>query len=71
MEQRKYKIRYEYVNPSNAGPFKGSMIVRDKMAKGDMVCAAFGRAEVISCRVINPPAPEALGHHFSTVGASL
>ena len=66
-----YRIRYEYLNPSNAGPFRGTMTVKDKHAKGDMVRAPFGRAEVTSCRAIKPAAPEALDHHFSTVCASL
>ena len=66
-----YRIRYEYVNPSKAGPYRGSMTVKEKSAKGDMVCAPFGRAEVTSCREVKPAAPEALSHHFSTVCASL
>ena len=66
-----YRIRYEYLSPSNAGPFRGHMVVKDKYAKGDVVCAVFGRAEVTSCRAIKPAQPEALPHHFSTVCGSL
>jgi len=66
-----YRIRYEYLDPHGAGPFRGNMVVKDKHAKGDIVCAAFGRAEVTSCRAIEKPAPEALPLHFSTVCGSL
>jgi hypothetical protein len=66
-----YRIRYEYISPSSAGPYRGTMTVKDKHAKGDIVCAVFGRAEVTSCREVKPPQPEALGHQFSTVCQSL
>ena len=62
-----YRIRYQYLNPASAGPYRGAMTVRDKHARGDVVFAVFGRAEVTSCREVKPAQSEALSHHFSTV----
>jgi hypothetical protein len=44
-----FKIRYEYVNPSNAGPFKGGATVSEKVQKGDTYYGPFGQAIVRSC----------------------
>lgn len=47
-----YKVTYTYDNPSNAGPFRGSMIVGTKYMKGDHIAAIMGGATVVSCRVV-------------------
>ncbi len=47
-----YKVTYTYDNPSGAGPFKGSMKVNEKYSKGDSIYAIFGRATVVSCRLV-------------------
>lgn len=47
-----YKVTYTYDNPSAAGPFKGSMRIDYKVSKGDTIFAPFGRATVVSCRMI-------------------
>lgn len=43
-----WKVSYSYVNPAGAGPFKGSMLLGYKPAKGDEIAAVFGRAVVTS-----------------------
>jgi hypothetical protein len=48
----KYKVSYTYDNPSGAGPFKGKMTIDYKVIKGDTIFAYFGRATVVSCRVV-------------------
>ena len=43
-----YNVRYVYVNPHGAGPFKGKTTLTYKPNKGDEISAAFGRAVVTS-----------------------
>ena len=45
-----FKVRYTYVDPSSAGPFKGSMELEDGCTKGDVIHAPFGQALVTSCK---------------------
>lgn len=47
-----FKVTYTYDSPSNAGPFKGHTITQTKFNKGDYIQAPFGRATVVSCRLI-------------------
>lgn len=44
-----YRIKYRYLNPHGAGPFRGSQIVDRRYAKGEEYYAMFGRAIVVSC----------------------
>lgn len=49
------KISYRYVDPSPAGPFKGSMTETfrgDPPRKGDEIYAPFGRAVITSVRAV-------------------
>jgi hypothetical protein len=52
VEQVPYLVKYTYDQPSGAGPFKGKMETRDPYAKGETIAATFGRATVVSCRVL-------------------
>ena len=47
-----YKISYAYVNPSNAGPFKGKALTATKYIKGDQFYAVMGLAQIVSCRKV-------------------
>jgi hypothetical protein len=47
-----YKISYAYVNPSNAGPFKGKALTATKYGKGDQFYAVMGLAQIVSCRKV-------------------
>lgn len=53
MQAKKYKVTYDYINPSSAGPFKGSMVIDHKVTRGDEIRAVFGAAIVRSCRSID------------------
>ena len=53
--QTQYRIRYEYVNPSPAGPYRGVMVSTNKHDKGDIIRGCWGRAEVVSCRAVQRP----------------
>lgn len=44
-----YKVKYQYLNPSRSGPFRGHCVQADKQEKGDEIYACFGRAVVVSC----------------------
>lgn len=44
--KQQYKVSYEYVSPSRAGPFKGRTILDYKPAKGDCISAMMGQAIV-------------------------
>jgi len=51
--RHKWKIKYKYINPSGAGPFKGSMIIKgDKPLSGQEIYAAFGLANITSWKGI-------------------
>lgn len=50
-----FKVTYTYDNPSSAGPFKGSTTTATKFNRGDYIQAPFGRATVVSCRLLNKP----------------
>ena len=48
----KYIVRYEYLSPGHAGPFKGRLEVGVKHVVGDEIAAPFGRAVITSCRKV-------------------
>ena len=51
---REWKVKYKYVSPSGAGPFKGSMKVKgDKPKRGDDIYGPFGEAVVTSASEVN------------------
>lgn len=55
----KFKVSYMYVNPSPAGPFRGSEVTTAKPAKGSVIPAMFGAAKVTSVsRVKSLPLPD-------------
>jgi hypothetical protein len=43
-----WTIRYTYLDPCRAGPYKGKMTVTQQPTKGDQVFAPFGRAIITS-----------------------
>lgn len=45
-QNQKYKVSYEYVSPSGAGPYRGKTVLDYKPAKGDQIRAMFGAAIV-------------------------
>lgn len=50
----KYKLTYEYVNPSRGGPFRGKDVVElpDKPLRGDVIAAMFGAARIKSVSLV-------------------
>ena len=53
----KYAIRYVYISPSGAGPFKGKAVVDNKYTKGECYYGPFGVAVIVSCskvKVVQP-----------------
>ncbi|MCR4340837.1 MAG: hypothetical protein NUW01_13235 [Gemmatimonadaceae bacterium] len=47
-------VKYEYLDPSGAGPFKGSMASKTPMKSGAVVAAPFGAARVVSSARAKP-----------------
>ena len=46
----KFKVRYEYVDPGPAGPYKGTVTVNYRPQKGELIAAPFGKAVVVSAK---------------------
>lgn len=48
----RFKTSYEYLYPTPGGPFKGSLVLSDRLVKGDHMDGLFGRARVVRVSVV-------------------